>query len=67
MRRSWTPSAPRWTTARSIDRVYTVTLTDAQGVVYAEVEKVIYIRRDTPAATGAPDQDTSGAATATRS
>ncbi len=33
-------------TARSINRVYTVTLTDAQGVVHAEVEKVIYIRRD---------------------
>ncbi len=54
-------------TARSIDRVFTVTLTDAQGVVHAEVEKVIYIRRDKPAATGAPDLDTSGAATATRS
>ena len=35
-------------TARSIDRVYTVTLADAQGVVCAEVEKVIYIRRKTP-------------------
>jgi acyl-coenzyme A thioesterase PaaI-like protein len=54
------------TTARSIDRVYTVTLTDAQGVVFAEVEKVIYIRRDTPRA-GAAEQDTSGAATAARS
>lgn len=49
-------------TARSIDRVYTVTLTDAQGVVHAEVEKVIYIRRNTPQ-TSAPEPDTSSAAT----
>jgi hypothetical protein len=35
-------------TARSIDRVYTVLLTDAQGTVHAEVEKVIYVRRVTP-------------------
>ena len=48
--------------ARSIDRVYTVTLTDARGVVHAEVEKVIYIRRDTPEK-GGPEHDTSGAAT----
>ena len=34
--------------ARSIDRVYRVDLTDAQGVVYAEIDKVIYIRRATP-------------------
>lgn len=44
-------------TARSVDRVYSVTLTDAQGVVCAEVEKVIYIRRDTPVATGAVNQE----------
>lgn len=35
-------------TARSIDRVYRVDLMDAQGVVHAEVDKVIYIRRATP-------------------
>ncbi|HKO55043.1 MAG TPA: DUF4442 domain-containing protein [Thermoanaerobaculia bacterium] len=28
-----------------VDRVYTVTLVDAEGVVHAEVEKVIYVRR----------------------
>jgi hypothetical protein len=32
--------------APSIDRVYTVDLTDAQGVVHASVEKTVYIRRD---------------------
>ncbi len=32
-------------TARSIDRVYTVELKDAQGVVHATVEKTLYIRR----------------------
>ncbi|HZC06348.1 MAG TPA: DUF4442 domain-containing protein [Ktedonobacterales bacterium] len=31
--------------SRSIDRVYRVDLTDAQGVIHAEVDKVIYIRR----------------------
>jgi hypothetical protein len=31
--------------ARSIERVYAVDLTDAQGVVHATVEKAIYIRR----------------------
>lgn len=36
--------------ARSIDRVYRVELTDAQGVVCAEIEKVIYIRRAAAAA-----------------
>lgn len=42
-------------TERSIDRVYTVQLTDGQGVVCAEVEKVIYIRRKAPApAAGEP-------------
>ena len=30
---------------RSIDRVYTVDLTDAEGTVHASVEKVIYIAR----------------------
>ncbi|MFI5276122.1 MAG: DUF4442 domain-containing protein [Ktedonobacterales bacterium] len=34
--------------ARSLDRVYHVELTDAQGVVCAEIDKVIYIRRATP-------------------
>ncbi len=32
--------------APSIDRVYTVDLKDEEGVVYASVEKTIYIRRD---------------------
>lgn len=31
--------------SRSIDRVYHINLTDAQGVIHAEIEKVIYIRR----------------------
>jgi hypothetical protein len=31
--------------ARSIERVYAVDLTDAQGVVHATVEKTLYIRR----------------------
>jgi hypothetical protein len=31
--------------SRSVDRVFRVDLTDAQGVVHAEVEKVVYIRR----------------------
>jgi acyl-coenzyme A thioesterase PaaI-like protein len=31
--------------ARSIDRLYTVDLTDAAGTVHATVEKTIYIRR----------------------
>ena len=30
---------------RSVDRVYVLELTDAQGVVHARVEKTIYIRR----------------------
>jgi acyl-coenzyme A thioesterase PaaI-like protein len=35
---------------RSVNRVYQVDLTDAEGVVCATVEKVVYIRRkDTPA------------------
>ena len=32
-------------TARSIDRVYRVDLTDAGGVVHASVDKTIYIKR----------------------
>ncbi len=35
------------TQARSIDRVYQVNLTDAQGTVHATVEKIIHIRRKT--------------------
>ena len=31
--------------ARSVERVYTVELTDAEGVVHATVEKTLYIRR----------------------
>jgi acyl-coenzyme A thioesterase PaaI-like protein len=31
---------------RSIDRVFTVTLVDAEGVPHAEVEKTIFIRND---------------------
>ncbi|HEX9035833.1 MAG TPA: DUF4442 domain-containing protein [Ktedonobacterales bacterium] len=52
------------TTQRSIDRVYTVTLVDAQRVVHAEIEKVIYIRRATPTANAG--QDTTSAQAATR-
>ncbi len=40
--------------ARSIDRVYRIDLTDAQGVVHAEIDKVIYIRRATPDSAEAP-------------
>jgi len=32
--------------APSVDRLYRVDLTDADGVVHAEIEKTIYIRRD---------------------
>ena len=32
--------------ARSIDRVYTVDLADADGVVHATIEKTIYIRKN---------------------
>jgi Domain of unknown function (DUF4442) len=32
-------------TEHSIDRVYTVQLTDADGVVHVEVDKTIYVRR----------------------
>ena len=35
--------------APSVDRVYRVDLADAAGVVYASVEKTIYIRRNRPA------------------
>jgi Domain of unknown function (DUF4442) len=36
-------------TEHSIDRVYTVQLTDAEGLVHAEVDKTVYIRRKGPA------------------
>jgi hypothetical protein len=36
----------RLETEHSIDRVYTVALVDADGVVYAEVDKTLYIRRE---------------------
>jgi acyl-coenzyme A thioesterase PaaI-like protein len=48
-------------TARSIDRVYRVDLVDAQGVVHAEIEKVIYIRR--AASEGADATHTASVAT----
>jgi len=32
-------------TEHSIDRVYTVALTDADGAVHAEVDKTVYVRR----------------------
>jgi acyl-coenzyme A thioesterase PaaI-like protein len=32
-------------TARSVERVYTVELTDADGLVHATVEKTLYIRK----------------------
>ncbi len=35
-------------TVPSIDRVYRVELTDAEGVVHAEVDKTVYIRRNAP-------------------
>jgi len=35
----------RLQTEHSIDRVYRVDLTDADGVVHAEVDKTVYIRR----------------------
>ena len=35
-------------TEPSIDRVYRVNLSDAQGIVHAEIEKTIYIRRNAP-------------------
>ncbi len=41
-------------TASSVDRIYRVDLADAQGVVHAEVEKTIYIRRDTERQRGGP-------------
>jgi hypothetical protein len=49
--------------ARSIDRTYTVLLTDAQGAVYAEIDKVIYIRRH-QSKTDAAESNLSGAVTA---
>ena len=54
-------------TARSIDRVYMVTLTDAQGTVCAEVEKVIYIRRNTRAADETEREASGAVASAARS
>jgi hypothetical protein len=35
----------RLETEHSIDRVYTVALVDADGVVHAEVDKTIYVRK----------------------
>jgi acyl-coenzyme A thioesterase PaaI-like protein len=46
--------------SRSLDRTYTVTLTDAQGTVHAEIEKVIYIRRNA-SATGEAEREASDA------
>jgi acyl-coenzyme A thioesterase PaaI-like protein len=40
--------------ARSIDRSYTIQLTDAKGAVHATIEKVIYIRRKAAANTPTP-------------
>lgn len=45
------------TQSRSVDRVYRVDLVDAAGVVHAEIEKVIYIRR--AAADTAPSEPSS--------
>ncbi len=49
-------------TARSIDRVYRVDLVDARGVVHAEIDKTIYIRRATPPAETARPADEASAA-----
>ncbi|HEV8611457.1 MAG TPA: DUF4442 domain-containing protein [Thermoanaerobaculia bacterium] len=38
----------RLETEHSIDRVYTVQLTDSKGVVHADVDKTVYIRRKNP-------------------
>lgn len=38
-------------TVPSIDRFYRVELTDAEGVVHAEIDKTIYIRRSAPSKT----------------
>jgi hypothetical protein len=35
----------RLETEHSVDRIYTVTLVDGDGVVHAEVDKTVYIRR----------------------
>lgn len=40
----------RLETEHSLDRVYTVQLTDGDGVVHAEVDKTVYIRRKEGAA-----------------
>ena len=45
--------------ARSIDRTYRVELTDAQGVVCAEIEKVTYIRRAAAESVVAPVKEAS--------
>jgi hypothetical protein len=45
--------------ARSIDRTYRVELADAQGVICAEIEKVIYIRRAATDAAVAPVKEAS--------
>lgn len=48
--------------ARSIDRTYRIDLVDAQGVVHAEIDKVIYIRRvDSPAGATRPAEGASAA------
>ncbi len=43
-------------TARSIERTYPVELTDASGVVHAEIEKVIHLRRATHTTAEATNQ-----------
>ena len=53
--------------ARSIDRVYRVELTNAQGVVCAEIDKVIYIRRAAADSAVAPEQREKEASTHARS
>ncbi|HEX8730721.1 MAG TPA: DUF4442 domain-containing protein [Ktedonobacterales bacterium] len=48
--------------ARSVDRTYRIDLVDAQGVVHAEIDKVIYIRRvDSPAGATRPAGEASAA------
>lgn len=41
-------------TARSLDRLYTVDLVDAQGTVHATIEKTLYIRRAAQATSDEP-------------
>jgi hypothetical protein len=38
-------------TEHSVDRVYHVNLTDSEGVVHAEIDKTLYIRKKPKAAT----------------